>query len=61
MTMVPSPGVRVYSSVEVVPSEEEGSVLLPLPRPAPHPEAVGFEEALPCSHRLDGGAHYWDG
>ena len=61
VTLVPSPGVCVYSSVEVVPSEEEGSVLLPLPRPAPHPAGVCVEEALPRSHRLGGGAHHWDG
>ena len=40
----------MHSSSATVPSEEEGFVLLSLPRPAADPEEDDLEEALPSSH-----------
>lgn len=47
-----TPGVSVYPGAATFPSQEEGFVLLSLPRPAADPQEVGPKEALPCSHRL---------
>lgn len=57
----PLTGVRVYPSPEVVSSEEKGSVLLSFPRPAPDPERLSSEKALPRPHRQTGGTHHWHG
>lgn len=54
-------GVSVHPGAAAVPSQQEGFVLLSLPRPAADPEEVGPEEALPRSHRLAGGTHHWHG
>lgn len=56
-----TPGVRMYPGAAAVSSQEEGFVLLSLPRPAADPEEVGPEEALPCSHRLAGGTNHRHG
>lgn len=51
----------MYPHSATVPPQEEGVVLLSLPRPTADPEEVGPEEALPGSHRLGGGTHHWHG
>lgn len=56
-----TPGVGVYPSITTGSPQEEGSVLLSLPRPAADSEEVGPEEALPYSHRLAGGTNHRHG
>lgn len=51
----------MYPSVTTGSPQEEGSVLLSLPRPAADSEEVGPEEALPYSHRLAGGTNHRHG
>lgn len=55
------PGVSVHPCAATVSSQEEGFVLLSLPRSTADPKKVHPEKAVPCSHRLGRGAHHWHG
>lgn len=55
------PGVSVHPRAATVSSQEEGFVLLSLPRSAADPKKVHPEKALPRSYRLGRGAHHWHG
>lgn len=55
------PGVSVHPRAATVSPQEEGFVLLSLPRSAADPKKVHPEKALPRSHRLGRGTHHWHG